>query len=224
MYYLKAVRRLTPIESKSSLTSWMISPLRANVFPREAACFYIPNWEVSSVKLFVTLNSFQITTLAVLYLVFSWENLHILKSKIGSTEAMIFGKRRVLVQESRPSFGALLQPYMNVFWFLLCPCRSQNIVIPADYWAVAFMFILRKYNSGWMVAFGLHHLLFKSTPARDDLEFPRTTPSGLTIGTSLMIFRLRMLSYFSKLVENSFIILLMIREPWVSAACSLAWM
>ena len=46
--------------------------------------FCFPCIEVSRVKLFVTLNSFHTTTLAVLYLVFSWENLHRLKSNMGS--------------------------------------------------------------------------------------------------------------------------------------------
>ena len=95
--------------SKSSFTSWMISPFLV-YFEWLLLSFYMPCIEVSKVKALVTLNSFQITTRAVLYLVFSWENLHMLKSKMGSIEAMIFGRRRVLVQESKPSFGALLQP------------------------------------------------------------------------------------------------------------------
>ena len=69
-----------------------------------------PNIEVSKVKLFMTLNSFQTTTLAVLYFILSYENKQSLKSKIGSLEAIILGKSLVLVQESRPSLGALLHP------------------------------------------------------------------------------------------------------------------
>jgi len=92
--------------------SCMTSCLKGNLRPYTPLIFYLC-FEcilVSSVKLFVTLNSFQTTTLAVLYFVFSYENLHMLKSNICSYEAKILGSNLVFVHESRPSLGALLQP------------------------------------------------------------------------------------------------------------------
>ena len=61
-------------------------------------------------KLFVTLNSFQRTTLAVLYFSFYVANLHFLKSNIGSFRSNILGKSLVLVHDKIPSFGARLDP------------------------------------------------------------------------------------------------------------------
>jgi hypothetical protein len=73
------------------------------------------------VKLFITLNSFHTTTLAVLYFIFSYEKRQSLKSKIGSIDAIIFGNSLVFVHDKIPSLGALLHPYIKQFILLLCP-------------------------------------------------------------------------------------------------------
>ena len=160
----------------------------------ETSCLhlFLAYIDVSKVKLFVTAISFHTTTLAVLYLVFSYENLHFEYSMIGSYCANILGSNLVLVHEVSPSLGALLHPKKKQLFSLLWPCRSQNSEIPADCSLVRCMFFLRKYSSGCMVELGFPHLRFKSTPAKDDLELPIMTPSGFIIGTILTMFFCKM--------------------------------
>lgn len=147
-----------------------------------------------------------------------------LKLNIGSIEANIFGKSLVLVQESKPWFGALLHPQMKVFICLLWPWRSQNREMPADYFAVSAICIFMKYTSGCIIEFGLDHRRLRSTPDNDDLELPMTTPSGLSIGTSLIIQLDNIASYFWQLAVSSSRIFLIMNDPCVSAAWSRAWM
>lgn len=103
-------------------------------------------------------------------------------------------------------------------FILLWPCKSQKIETPV-YLEDSLSFFCKKYISGWIYLLGLLHLLFRSTPARDDLLLPIMTPSGFTIGTSFTILLANRLSYFLELVDRSLMISLITKLPWVSAQC-----
>jgi hypothetical protein len=69
-----------------------------------------------------------------------------------------------------------------------------------------------KYTSGWMSGFGSVHLLFKSRPIKDDLEFPIITPSTFIIGMSLIMKLFKRYSYFYELETNSLSIYFITKE------------
>lgn len=117
----------------------------------------------------------------------------------------------------RPSWPFPSQPYMKIFDFLECACKSQNITTcrssislgihnqKAIFYTVytiltpkIIFYIWNQYLrsisfvcqiTGWASRMTLRYCRFKSRPFNEHLLLPTITPSGFNIGISLKIKR-----------------------------------
>lgn len=81
-------------------------------------------------------------------------------------------------------FLAPLLPYINIFFFLEWAWKSQNNTTSLSSINLRIRLLVANIV-GCNLLLGSFHCLFKSTPARLHLLLPLTTPSMLSIGTTL---------------------------------------
>lgn len=88
----------------------------------------------------------------------------------------------------------LVLPYMKMFFFLECACKSQNKTTSRSSMNLLMRFLVEK-MVGCSRLDGSIHCLFRSTPAKLHRLDPLTTPSIFNMGTILKIkFSLRILA------------------------------